>query len=71
MNPDSAGRPHELDKTSKADNRKNWSSADGDIITSIQLLIIACLICAILVMNTPETVLLTAEQISQMPVWGP
>jgi len=68
----SAGRPNEFDARAKAsDNRKDWSSANEDAATPILVLIIACLIFAILVLYTPDTVVPTADQTLLMPGWGP
>jgi hypothetical protein len=68
----SAERPHQFDATSKAlDERKNWSSAGDDAASPILVLVVACLIFAIIVLCTPNSVALTADQISLMPGWGP
>jgi hypothetical protein len=68
----SAKRPHQFDTTSKAlEERTNWSSADDVGTTPILVLVVACLIFAIIVLCTPNSVALTADQISLMPGWGP
>jgi len=68
----SAERPHHLDTTAKAlAERKNLSSGDDDAATPILVLVVACLIFAIIVQSTPNSVVLTADQISLMPAWGP
>jgi hypothetical protein len=68
----SAERPRRFDTTSKTlDQRKNWSSADDDGTNPILVLVVACLIFAIIVLCTPNSVVLTTDQISLMPGWGP
>lgn len=68
----SAERPDHLDTTAKVfAERKNWSSADDDAATAVLVLVVACLIFAIIVLCTPNSVVLTADQISLMPGWGP
>ena len=68
----SAGRPDEFDTPSKtSENREDWSSADEGVASPILVLIIACLIFALLVLRTPDTVVLAADQILLMPGWGP
>jgi hypothetical protein len=58
--------------TSKAsDEEKSWSSTDDDAAAPILIFVIACLILAVLILRSPDTVVLTADQISLMPLWGP
>ena len=67
-----AGHPLQPNTTSKAsDDQKNWSSTDDDAAAPILILVIACLIFAILILRSPNTVMLTPDQISSMPLWGP
>jgi hypothetical protein len=47
-------------------------SAAGDDNTSLYLaIVIACLTTALLFIGLPPSAALTAEQINQMPLWGP
>jgi hypothetical protein len=67
-----AGRPPQLKTTSKAsDDQKEWSRTTGDKSAPILVFIIACSILAILILRSPDTSVLTADQISMMPLWGP
>jgi hypothetical protein len=67
-----AGRLPQLTTTSKAsDDQKQWLATTGDAGAPVLLFVIACLILAILILRSPETVVLTADQISMMPLWGP
>jgi len=68
----STERPDQHDTTAKAfAERKNWSSADDDAATPILVLAVASLIFAIIVLCTPSSAVLTADQISLIPAWGP
>jgi hypothetical protein len=67
-----AGRPPRLKTTSKAsDDQKESSRATDDTTAPILIFIIACLILAILILRSPDAIMLTADQISMMPIWGP
>jgi hypothetical protein len=66
------GRPPQLNATSKASNdQKDRSSTDDGAATPMLIFVIACLILAILILRSPDTVMLTADQMSLMPLWGP
>jgi hypothetical protein len=61
-----------LKATSKVfDDRKEWSRTTDNTGAPILIFIIACLILAILILRSPDTAVLTADQISMMPLWGP
>jgi hypothetical protein len=46
--------------------------AAGDDTTSLYLvMVIVCLTTALLFMGSPPSAALTADQINQMPLWGP
>jgi hypothetical protein len=67
-----AGDPLQPNTTSKAsDVQKNWSSTGDDAAAPILIFVIACLILAILILRSPDSVALTADLISLMPLWGP
>jgi hypothetical protein len=67
-----AGHPLQPNATSKAsDEQKSWSSTDDDAAAPILIFVIACLILAVLILRSPDTVVFTADQISLMPLWGP
>jgi hypothetical protein len=67
-----AGRPPRLKTTSKtSDDQKQWSRTTDDTSAPILIFIIACLILAILILRSPDAIMLTADQISMMPIWGP
>ena len=67
-----AGDPLQPNTTSKAsDVQKNWSSTRDDAAAPILIFVIACLILAILILRSPDSVALTADLISLMPLWGP
>ena len=40
-------------------------------ISVILIAVIACLVLAILILNSPEAAQLTPEQINLLPLWGP
>ena len=66
------GRPPQLKTTSKAsDDQKEWPRTADDTGAPILIFIIACLILAILILRSPDIVVLTADQMSMMPLWGP
>jgi hypothetical protein len=47
---------------------KALSSKHGDAVSTILILVIACLVLAILILGTPEAAQLTPEQINQLPL---
>ena len=66
-----AGYPLQPNTTSKAsDVQKKRSSTGDDAAAPILIFVIACLILAILILRSPDTVVLTADQISLMPCGG-
>ena len=73
-----AGDPLQPNTTSKASDvqiksklRSKKASTGDDAAAPILIFVIACLILAILILRSPDTVVLTADQISLMPLWGP
>jgi hypothetical protein len=66
-----AGYPLQPNTTSKASDVQKRSSTGADAAAPILIFVIACLILAILILRSPDTVVLTADQISLMPLWGP
>jgi hypothetical protein len=66
------GRSPQPNATYKASNdQKDRSSTDDGAATPMLIFVIACLILAILILRSPDTVMLTADQMSLMPLWGP
>lgn len=64
-------RPPQPNTSSKTfDDQKDWSSTDGDTATPILIFVVACLTLAVLLLRSPDTVVLTADQISLMLSWG-
>jgi hypothetical protein len=55
--------PHQVGYKKTTLSRKN-----GDATSVILILVIACLVLAILILGSPETTLLTRDQINQLPL---
>ena len=51
-----------------SDDQKDLANREDDAAAPILIFVIACLILAILILRSPETVVLSAEQISLMPL---